>query len=155
MLQKLNFLLLYRCHPCFLNIGMKRYCVQINSKHHAETTDGLWIPQRNTMKSGSVLFAHSVTLSFSPWIKDTKQRLEMACIFHRETLWSVELSSILIQTWSLLKPRARPDPKYWIQPTYRLHNLCLEVLTVQCNELRLFWAIVYPLPHTIIVAHLT
>ena len=41
------------------------------------------------------------------------------------------------------------------KPTLLLHDLCLEVLTVHCNELRLFEAKAFPLTLTINVTHLT
>ncbi len=37
------------------------------------------------------------------------------------------------------------DPNYSRQPTLRLHNLCLEVLSVHGNELHLFGAKAFPL----------
>ncbi len=37
------------------------------------------------------------------------------------------------------------DPNYCRQPTLWLHDLCLEVLTVHCSELRLFGAKAFPL----------
>ena len=37
------------------------------------------------------------------------------------------------------------DPNNCRQPTLWLHDLCLEVLTVHCIELRLFWAKAFPL----------
>ncbi len=37
------------------------------------------------------------------------------------------------------------DPNYCRQSTLRLPDLCLEVLTVHCTELRLFWAKVFHL----------
>ena len=37
------------------------------------------------------------------------------------------------------------DPNYCRQPTLRLHDLCLEVLTVHGNELCLFGAKAFPL----------
>ncbi len=36
------------------------------------------------------------------------------------------------------------DPNYYRQPTLRLHDLCLEVLTVHGNKLRLFGAKAFP-----------
>ncbi len=36
-----------------------------------------------------------------------------------------------------------------------MHDLCLEVLTVHCNALRLFWIKAFPPTHTISVAYLT
>ncbi len=47
------------------------------------------------------------------------------------------------------------DPNYCRQPTLRLHNLCLEVLTVHGIKLRLFLGQGIPPTHTINVAHLT
>ena len=37
------------------------------------------------------------------------------------------------------------DPIYRRQPTLWLHDLCMEVQTVHCIELRLFWAKLFPI----------
>ena len=39
------------------------------------------------------------------------------------------------------------------QPTLWLHDLCLEILTVQGNELRIFWVITSPLLYTNYLCH--
>ena len=54
-----------------------------------------------------------------------------------------------------LGPDRLVDPNYCRQPTLWLHDLCLEVLTVHGNELRLFGAKAFPPTHTISVVHLT
>ncbi len=47
------------------------------------------------------------------------------------------------------------DPNYCRQPTLSLHDLCLEVLSVHGNKLRLFGAKAFLPTHTINVEHLT
>ena len=47
------------------------------------------------------------------------------------------------------------DPYYDIQPTLSLHDLCLEVLTLNGTELRLFVAKAFPPTHTIWAEHRT
>ncbi len=44
------------------------------------------------------------------------------------------------------------NPNYYRQPTLWLHDLCLEVLIVHGNELRLFGARAFSLTHTINVS---
>ena len=47
------------------------------------------------------------------------------------------------------------DPNDCRQPTFGMHNLCLEVLTVHGTDSQLFWSQGIPHTHTINVAHLT
>ncbi len=56
--------------------------------------------------------------------------------------------------YCLAGPKAL-DPNCSSQPTRLLHDLCLEVLTVHGNELRLFWPKAFLPTHTINVARLT